>query len=334
MFMVRRARVQIAGHVFSQHNKYKLQMALSPSDMNFGPNGAQRSPVLDAILTFDYLRDFTVTVGQFMVPFSRQRIVSSGDFELVDRSIAQAEFQLDRDIGVQISSNDVAGLGRLRYLAGVFMGEGRDAFSGHDSGLLYVARVEVLPFGDSESRWDYEEGDQAHVRLPRLSLGGAYAYQDRAVNNQGVMGSRPTDGGTTNFHVVTADAVLQVRGASLTGEFAWRRGQRNFGTATVTDEMGNEAPAPREAAHDGLGWFVQAGYVVPRVPLGVAGRYSQLRRTTTASPLTQRDELGGGPSWYLFGHDVKLQADYFWIWSERNFRAGGHAVRVQISAGF
>ncbi|WP_106088577.1 porin [Enhygromyxa salina] len=334
VFMVRRARFQVAGHLFGEHNKYKLQLALSPRDMNFGPTGAERSPVLDAIISFDYLRDFTVSLGQFMVPFSRQRIVSSGDFELVDRSIAQAEFQLDRDIGIQVGSNDVAGLGRLRYLAGVFMGEGRDAFTGHDGGLLYVARVEVLPLGDADSRWDYEEGDHDRVHVPRLSLGGAYAYQDRAVNDQGVMGSPPSDGGTTDFHVLTADAVLQFRGASLMGEFAWRRGQRDFGTATITDDMGNEVLAPRESPRDGLGWFVQAGYIVPRVPVGVAGRYSQLRRTTATSSITEQDELGGGPSWYLFGHDLKLQADYFWIWNDRDFRAGGHEIRVQISAGF
>ncbi len=332
LLMVRRARVNITGHMFGEHNRYKLQLALSPRDMQFGAAGAARSPVLDAVVEFDHLSDLTLSAGQFMVPFNRQRIVSSGDFELVDRSIASGEFHLDRDVGLQLSSNDLAGLGALRYLIGVFNGEGRDANQMADGGLLYVVRVEALPQGNAKTRWDYEEGDLERVSTPRVSLGAAYARHQQADNDRGIMGRPPTDGGTTDFDLLTADAVAHWLGLSLMGEAYYRRGKREFGNAMTTDDAGLVAPAAREPARDGFGWFVQGGYILPSWPLGVAARYSRVRGTAGSS-LPDSDEVGGGPSWYIGGHDLKLQLDYFRHWSE-SFGGGSDAVRTQLTAGF
>lgn len=332
---VRRARFQIAGHVFDPHLKYKLQLALSPQDMQFGPTGARQSPVLDAIVTSDHLRDLNVSAGQFMVPFNRQRIISSGSFELVDRSLGNGEFQQDRDIGVQLSSDDLAGTGYLRYIAGVFMGEGRDAYLHGDTGLLYVARVEVVPTGESAKRWDYTEGDLDHVPRPKLSLGAAYAHLDGTTRNRGVVGNVPSDGGTTDMNLVTADVTGRWMGVSASGEFYWRGSTRDYGNATTTDEAGNEIPAPTEPPRDGFGWYAQLGYVVPPAPLGIAVRYGQVRgRPTAETSLGHADEIAAGPSWYVHGHDVKLQADYTRRWDPDDATSAEHLIRVQLSAGF
>ncbi len=333
LLMVRRARLNVVGHMFGEHNKYKLQIAMSPRDIQWGPTGAQRSPVLDAIAEFDHLRDATLSVGQFMVPWNRQRIVSSGDFELIDRSVAQSEFQLDRDIGLQLSSNDVGGWGRLRYLVAVFNGEGRDANDFADAGLLYVGRIEVLPFGDSKSRWDYEEGHLDRDSGPRISFGAAYAYHDHAARDRGVMGSVPSDGGTTNIHQMTADVVLQWAGVSLMGEIYRRDGKREFGDATVEDDAGNEVAAPRAEVREGGGYFVQGGYVLPWIPFGVAARYSQILADKERSSLAPARELGGGPSYYFAAHDFKIQADYFRLF-EDEIGVGSDFVRTQLSMGF
>ena len=70
---------------------------------NSGSNVILReSPLLSYYLEFDYLRDLTVRVGQYKIPFSRQRVISSGNQQMVDRSIANGEFNLDRDIGIDI----------------------------------------------------------------------------------------------------------------------------------------------------------------------------------------------------------------------------------------
>ena len=214
-FQLRRARVQFKGHVFGEHNKYKLELAFSPRDLGMRDGVVTRSPLLTWYVEFDYLRDLTVRAGQYKIPYSRQRVISSGDLELVDRSLANGEFNLDRDIGLDIRSNDLFGLGgRLRYYAGLYVGEGRDHYENESlvaddaqaGGLMYLARLEVLPMGDFK---DYSEVDFKRSPKPRLSLGAAYAFLDEAKGTRGILGSAPEDGGTTDYHNFTADMLLK-----------------------------------------------------------------------------------------------------------------------------
>ncbi len=314
-FQIRRARLQFKGNVFGKHNKYKVEFAFSPKDLGFKNGNPTRTPVLTWYLVFDQLRDLSLKLGQYKIPFNRQRVISSGNLEMVDRSMGNGEFNLDRDIGLEVFSKDVGGWGYLRYHAGVFMGEGRDAYKMTDFGLNYLARVEVLPLGGADGKWDYSEGDFDRLRKPKLSLGVAYAFIDRAKKDRGIKGSTPSDGGTTNYHNLTADFMFKVAGLSLSGEFYWREGKRKFGNATITDAMGNTVPAPRAPTRDGLGYFVQAGYLIPRLPLGVAGRWGQVfgLGASNETSLPDGDEAGIALSYYFAGHPLKVQADYFRI---------------------
>ncbi len=313
-FQVRRARLQFKGNVFGKHNKYKVEFAFSPRDLGFKDGNPTKTPILTWYTEFDYLWDFTIKVGQYKIPFNRQRVISSGNLEMVDRALGNGEFNLDRDMGIEFLSKDLAGLGYLRYHAGVFMGEGRDRFETEDDfGLNYLGRLEILPMGGADGKWDYSEGDFDRQRKPRLSLGVAYSFIDNARKDRGIKGSTPADGGTTDYHNLTADFMFQVAGFSLSGEFYWREGKRNFGDATVVDDMGNEIPAPQVPTRDGVGYYVQAGYLIPRQPLGVAVRWSQVlglgggRKTS----LNDGDEVGAAFSYYIAQHPLKLQLDYF-----------------------
>lgn len=338
--MIRRLRLQFQGNVFSPHVKYYLQFGFSPRDMtNDLPDdiGKRLSPLRDARIEFDRLRDFNVWAGQMKVPFSRQRVVSSAHLNMVDRSLVNSEFTLDRDIGVAVLSKDVGGLGgRLAYYAGVFMGEGRNAFKLNDTGMLYVGRVEVLPFGKFD---DYTEGDVARSKTPGLSIAGAYAFQDRAHALKGVIGDPPADGGTTDFHHVNADIFFKWRGVSLTSAFHLRKAiARRSGGAV--DDTGD--PIPTELARQGMGWLGQLGWVVPRIPLEIVGRYAFVRNTYGAtSSMRDADEAGGGLNYYFVGHDLKLQFDYFRVWDEsmgataaQRAANGVDRVRLQIQLYF
>ncbi|MEM7158911.1 MAG: porin [Myxococcota bacterium] len=326
----RRARLQFKGHFFNEHNKFKTEFAFSPRDQSF--NGTpRRTPILDWYFDFDYLKSLTLRVGQYKVPFSRQRVISSGDLELVDRALAQGEFNVDRDIGFDIRSKDFLGWGKLRYYAGVWMGEGRDYRDMDTFEFMYIGRVEVLPFGMFT---DYKEADFERTTKPRLSLGAAYAFVDAGKRNRGILGSVPTDGGTTDTHNVTGDFMFKIAGVSLSGEAYWRQGRRTFGDLTVVDDAGNEVAAEQELPRNGLGWYAQAGYLIPRIPFQIAGRYSQIRRSDEAtSSLTDRDEVGGGVSWYFGRHPLKLQLDYFRLWDE-DISEGTDRIRLQLQAAF
>jgi phosphate-selective porin OprO and OprP len=344
VFQLRRARLQFKGHTFGKHNKYKVEFAFSPRDLGMKNGVPHRTPLLTWYLEFDYLRDLTVRAGQYKIPYSRQRVVSSGDLQLVDRSIANGEFNHDRDIGFDLRSKDLFGLGGyVRYYAGVYMGEGRDFGDKNatpDFKLHYLARMEVLPLGPFK---DYKEADMYRSVKPKLSLGGAYAFHHRSQGLRGVLGTTASDEGTTDYHSANVDYAFKYAGFSSTGEFHWRKGARQAGDATIEDPNDAAAtlPAPVEAARNGVGWFVQAGYLFPRLPLELAARYSAIRGLGTADPgtlfdasgytsLTQRDALGLGLSYYVAGHPWKIQSDYIRGWDDGDFGKANDLWRVQL----
>ena len=79
----------------------------------------------------------------------------------------------------------------------------------------------------------------------------------------------------------------------------------------IDDGMGGLIPAPVEPARNGLGWTAQSGFLVPRIPLEIVGRYAGIRRLGGNTSLVDLDEVGPGLGWYFAQHALKLQLDYF-----------------------
>lgn len=338
---IRRMRLQLQGNVFGKHNKYYFQFGFSDPDMTRGmladeDGETTKNPIRDARVEFDYVRDFTVMVGQMKIPFSRQRVNSSGNLNMVDRSLINEEFQIDRDLGVQFLSKDIGGKGWFAYNAGVFMGEGRNRWEPSDFGMLYVARFEVTPLGKFE---DYSEGDVERTETPKLSVGAAYAFQDQAKGVHGTWGNRFADLGTADFHNLGADAVLKFRGLSFNTAFHWRKIVNRKGGGAL-DADGNLIPI--ELPRNGLGWFGQLGYLVPKIDLEVVGRYAFVRNVFgDSSSLGFRDEAGVGLNYYFAGHNLKLQLDYFRLWGKEEgpgyanaAKRGTDRVRLQLQLAF
>jgi hypothetical protein len=323
-FEIRRLRSVFSGNLFGAKNKYFLQLAFAPRELDVRDGVVHGSPVYDAYLQFEQLRDLTLRVGQYRVMYTRERNIADVNPLLIDRSLANGEFNLDRDIGLDLRSEDLGGVQKLRYYAGVFMGEGRDANRFSDPGLLYIARVDVLPLGLFD---DYEASDLWRVKRPRVSVGGAFAYHDRAKRDRGVLGAAPADGGTTDYHNATADLMFKYAGWSLEAAYMWRRGRRDPGDAV--DEAG--VPVPPPAARSGHGWLVQTAVLIPRTRLEPALRTSGTRGLGVTS-MPDRNELGGGLNYYFFGHSLKLQLDYFRTWSPGQQDLGADLVRLQIQA--
>jgi hypothetical protein len=216
----------------------------------------------------------------------------------------------------------------------VYGGEGRNTRGAYDLGLMALARLELLPFGMFD---DYKEGDLKRSDKPLLRLGIGYARLENARANRGILGSAPSDGGTTDIKSLTADAVFKMSGCSATVEGMMRQGTRTAGDATAVDDAtGVEGLAAVEAPRDGLGAMVQAGYVLPGVDLEFAARVGLIRPMGDDTSLSASDEYGGGVSYYFADHPFKLQADYFRLGEEAadgstNFE---NRVRVQLQASF
>ena len=160
----------MGGNAFGEHNKYRLELAVSPRDVDMD-KGIPMSPLLEAYAEFDHIRDLTVRAGQYKVPYDRIRMISDFGRQLVDSPPVTTEFTLDRDIGVEVKSNAFLGMKLFKYHLGIYSGKGRNSFSSPNLGLLYVGRAEVLPFGMFE---DYLESDNQRTG-PRLAFGIAAA---------------------------------------------------------------------------------------------------------------------------------------------------------------
>ncbi|MEM6291567.1 MAG: porin [Myxococcota bacterium] len=316
-FLIRRARVKSSGWMFGRDFRYQFELGLSPRDMGMTDDGARFSPLLDWFFEFGQLRDLTVRVGQSKLAYSLTRVQSSGNLQFVDRSPANAEFNLDRDIALDLRSYDLFGLGRLRYFAGVFLGEGRDARGATNFEMGSFGRVEVYPFGNDGTH-GYQV-DFSRAPRPRLMLGAAYAFVDGATRDRGTRGNAPEDGGTTDMHNVTADASFKMAGLSFLGEGFVRRTRRVAGPSIPAG--GNLDPG-----RDGWGWSGQAGYVLAPRAVEFAARYGETH-PLRQSPVARLRQPGAAVSYYVLRHALKFQFDYHATLTDG---APGHLLRLQF----
>ncbi len=325
---LRRARVVLQGHVFTPHLKYYAHLMFSPKDLGFKDGAPTRAPIFQWYATLTRLANAQLQAGFFFVPYARQRMAPLPRLQFADNSTASYEFTLDQDMGLQVASPDIAGLGLLRYYAGVFMGEGYDWYKAGDFGFTYIGRVELLPLGMFE---DFNEPDFERLTKPKLSLGAAYAYSDRDHRTRSIAGAAFVDGGTMSAHNFTADLSFKLAGLSLLADVYWRRGWRQSGG--LRDEEG--LPYAVQAARNGLGWTAQLGIFVPRTRFEASARNAGVRPPLAgASSLARLDELGAGLNYYFFRHAVKLQTDYIHTWGPALPTGRGDLLRVQMQLMF
>ena len=312
-FTVRRARLILKGEL-PWNLSWLMQLGFAGADLEAdAPN-----PLRDLYVQWRRWRDLSVRAGQMKVPFDVQYTFSSAYLQLVDRSLATSELDLDRDVGLVIYSDDLFGLGqRLRYAIGVWQGDGRNRI-GTNIGLLFSARVRVSLFAPMD---DQVEGDLARSPKFRLAIGGGVARNNAANRPRSTFGTPYRLPGGFDYTHATGDVHLKWHGFSLLGELYWRQADTDTRTGIVS------GAGLTEVSRSGWGWFVQAGgFATPW--LEFSARYGDLQPIgATDSAFLRTREIGGGANFFLSKHDLKLQADYFWI-DDGQGGNGRHQVRV------
>jgi len=316
---IRRARLIFQGIAAGPSLTYYVQLSFA----NLDNEADLRLPLRDAYITWAGNRDVNVRVGQMKVPFSRQRVVSSSALQMVDRSIVVSELNLDRDVGIQVFSRDLFGVGKLGYAVGLFGGEGRNRL-GRTPGFLYTARLEAWPLGPFD---DLVEGDLRRSEHPRLAVGASVGYNQNTNRPRSTIGT-PYVAGDFDYTHAAADVVLKWRGWSVTSEIIYRRAD------SPTRALATTMAASSIVARPGWGTYLQSGFMVsPRVE--VTGRYSLLQPLLDNADLSfvSGREFSAGLSYYVQGHDLKIQGD---ISDVENRMAGGHTrqARVQFQLFF
>ena len=323
-FRLRRARFVFQGYAFGKHNQYKLEIDPLRKD----------NVVLDYYLDFTKNRDIEVRVGQYKISSNRTRVISSGNLQMVDRSIVNAEFSLDRDMSIDIRSRDFLGKNKMRYVFGISTGNGLNNPQFTDFSMVYLARLEYLPLGIFR---DMSEVDFARTK-PRLAIGATYSFFQGANRVRGMVGDDFADGGTANYHFAYVDAIFKARGFSAITEFSFREGYRKtIGDNTVPPGCDLADPgcslADETAPRNGLGWMLQAGYLIPNTRFEFAARGALIKANSKrgATSLTDRYGTTFSVSYYFARHPFKIQADVSQLW-EDTFGEGSTVFRLQLQA--
>lgn len=317
----RRVALFLDGHAFGPHNKLFLQLAFAPRDLGYVGGKITQSPLFDAFMTFDYLRDATVRVGRFKPFYSRQFIAPWGGLSFVDRSLADGEFRLNRDIGVDIGSEDVLGLnGAFAYHVGVFAGQGDLLGNEHRWSPAFTVRLELKPLGHFDA---YQEPDLERPTVPKIAMAVAAAYEEDVRHSRGVAGEALAT--TQDLTEGTFDFMAKWIGFSASGAAFARMAQDGGGS--LLPSLHGLSPAGRT----GFGGFLQGGYVTPYIPIEFALRAEQTLVLTSESVLKEQGGVSAALSWYPYGHDLKVQADVSHRWIGRDpIGPGTEAARLLV----
>ncbi|MFA5584357.1 MAG: porin, partial [Bacteriovoracaceae bacterium] len=98
-FEVRRTRLRLDGHVLDQRLLYRIQLSFTRGDFDY--DRTEYPNILrDAAVGWKLSDKTTIWYGQTKLPGNRQRLVSSGSQQFVDRSLLNSTFNIDRDTGI------------------------------------------------------------------------------------------------------------------------------------------------------------------------------------------------------------------------------------------
>ena len=315
-FMIRRARLKFDGFAFSPKLQYKIELGLSNRDLgkvNSRNNFAPRM-ILDAVIKWNFYKNFTLWAGQTKLAGNRERVVSSANLQFVDRSKLNSYFNIDRDMGFQLRHHWTLGKQFvIREIASVSQGEGRNLVQDNFGGYQYTGRVEFLPMGKFAGKGDYVNCDLKREKKPKLSIGVTYDFNDRAVKTRSNMGSymsydTDNDGdvdGYFNSDITTffADLMFKYRGFSLMAEYSFRDADK------VDHEIVNDdLSITTQSVQTGSGVNVQMGYLFKN-NWEIAGRFTQIVPSASA----QYEQYTIGLSKFVVGHKLKVQTDVSYL---------------------
>jgi phosphate-selective porin OprO/OprP len=148
IFKINRARLKVGGHAYRPWLKYYWEYEIS------------RGVLLDFRIMIEKWSFFKVKVGQWKVDYSRERSISSGKQHLVDRSIVNRPFTLDRQQGIAFYGRINPGSTfDFNYWVSILTGNGRGATDNDDKNLMYVGRLQwnlfgrEMPYDNSDLEW-------------------------------------------------------------------------------------------------------------------------------------------------------------------------------------
>ena len=329
-FLMRRARLKFGGFVFNPRVVYKIELGLTNKDQGKVGSDNNQAPktILDAVVKWNFYKNLTLWAGQTKLPGNRERVVSSANMQLVDRSLLNKRFNIDRDMGAQLRHHFKIGGMVVKEMVAMSQGEGRNIVQSNLGGYQWTSRIEFLPFGKFKSKGDYSEADLKREDTPKLAVGITYDLHDRAVKDRSNMGSYMlNDAGVyeTNIYTVFVDAMFKYKGMSLMFEYADRDADDPIAKNTDGTETG-------DVVKIGSGINTQLGYLFKN-NWEIAGRHTMIELDKDVTGADIETQYTFGVSKYFVGHKLKVQSDISYLTVENDPDAG-LMYRMQFDVHF
>jgi hypothetical protein len=326
---IRRSRLKFDGWAHTPRLKYKLELALSNRDNGGGANlsefGNAANIILDAHLTYNFYKNFSVRLGQGKLASNRERVISSGNLQFVDRSRLNSRYNIDRDVFLQISHHHTFGENFIvKESASIASGEGKNHLTGFNGGFGYTYRLEFLPFGKFQSKGDYVSSAIKRESKPKLALGFTYDNNNNAGRERGQNGSfiinSEGDIVGNDLNTFFADLMFKYQGLSVMIEYADK-------SAPLGPLVFDEDNTVIGEYFTGTGLNLNGGYMF-RNNVEVALRYT----TIDAEIATDEKQYTIGLNKFFVGHKLKIQTDFTLI--NRDERQNSAQWRTQVDIHF
>jgi hypothetical protein len=314
---VNRARMKVGGHVFDPALKYYLEYDL------FGSN------LLDFRMMLDKLPYLKLKVGQWKVHYTRERVISSGKQQTVERSIVNRPFTVDRQQGASLYGRlNGNGMADFNYWISVLMGTGRGARENDDKHPMIMGRWQWNFMGEplefTGSDLEYHKKFVGIIALAGLTNRSPYTRFSTAGGGQ-LVGFEEGVAGQYRVNQLLLETAGKYKGFSWQQELHWKEINDKVNVSTNT-LMGNLFQ---------LGYFPH--YRWKKFP----NQMEVYARHAFYDPNIQEDsdyqqELSTGVNWFFKGHANKLTAEYSYLYYslDTDQLQKGSRVRLQWDISF
>ncbi|WP_029268705.1 OprO/OprP family phosphate-selective porin [Flavobacterium sp. KJJ] len=312
-FKINRARLKVGGHAFEPWLKYYWEYELSQSNL------------LDFRIMVEKWEWLSFKAGQWKVEFTRERFISSGEQQTVDRSLINRPFTADRQMGVEIYGHlKGSGITDFNYWAAALTGTGRGNTANDDNNLMYFGRAQwnflgrFLDFEGSDI--EFHKKPTPIIAFSALTNRSPYTRfsQSGGGSLEGYENGSPGQYRVNQWNFETA---FMYRG------FSW---QSEWHTKYIIDKLDNDKTTTLK------GYYAQAGYFFHNTfnwwpkHLEMAGRFATYRPNNDIRDNLQNESTLAF-NWFFKGHKNKLTSEvsYFDYQDKTLPLAQGWRFRIQ-----
>jgi hypothetical protein len=312
-----RARMKVGGHAYKPWFKYYIEYELAVSKL------------LDFRMMFEQLPYLKLKVGQWKAQYNRERIISSGKQQTLERSLLTRKFTIDRQQGISLFGRlDGAGALDFNYWVSAFMGTGRGARENDDKYIMWMTRWQwnftgqPLAFEGSDTK--YHEKFTGILALAAVTNQSPYTRFSTSGGGQ-LEGFEEGVAGQYRVHQWMQESAFMVKGISFQQELHWKQINDNVNN-TQTTMMGNLAQ---------IGYFFHYWWSAIPKNMELYFRHAIYQPDIHLDSKSDH-EYSFGSNWFIKGHRNKLTAEisYFEYSFDSEQLQNGARYRLQWDLSF